>query len=87
MKDKTFYRIMNLLGIVLIFIVAILSYSLGLANGEVVRFEVDNQLLDAAVLFHGTALTYTDGFWFERDGERCDPFTTEFKNAYAKQIK
>ena len=87
MKDKTFYRIMNLLGIVLIFIVAYLSYSVGLANGEIVRLEVDNQLLDAAVLFHGQALTYTDGFWFERDGERCDPFTTEFKNAYKRRDK
>ena len=87
MSDKRFYQITNIIGILIIILVAYLSYSVGLANGEIVRFEIDNQLLDAAVLFHGTALTYTDGFWFERDGERCDPFTTEFKNAYKRREK
>ena len=87
MKDKTFYKIMNIVGIVLIIIVAILSYSLGKASGEVIQLEIDNQLLDAAVLFHGTALTYTDGFWFDRNGERCDPFTNEFKKAYKRRVK
>ena len=87
MSDKRFYQITNIIGILIIILVAYLSYSVGLANGEIVRFEVDNQLLDAAVLFHGTALTYTDGFWFERNGERCDPFTNEFKKAYKRRVK
>jgi len=83
MKDKTFYRIMNLLGIVLIFIVAYLSYSLGLANGEIVRLEVDYDILNASMNFHGVdSLIYDGTYYFNRDGQRCNALSQQFQIYY-----
>jgi len=86
MKDKTFYKIMNLLGIILIFIVSYLSYSLGLANGEVVRFEVDNDILNASMNFNGVdSLIYDGTYYFNRNGQRCNALSQQFQIYYGRE--